>query len=159
MTGVEDLLQKTSRTFALTIPQLPLPTRDEVGLAYLLFRIVDTFEDATRWSADQRMAAIRDFLPLMEEPDPAQARRFSQRCTSDAPVDHAGYMELLREMPFVLSCLHALPTRSRDILRAHVRRSGEGMIGRGTIRRRSRAPTRFDPRVARLLLRRRRDRR
>ena len=28
---------------------LPPPTRDEVGIAYLLFRIVDTFEDATRW--------------------------------------------------------------------------------------------------------------
>src|SRR3982750_4542921 len=128
MTGVEDLLQKTSRTFALTIPQLPLPTRDEVGIAYLLFRIVDTFEDGPRWSAERRMAGIRDFLPLLEEPDPAQARRFSGRCASDPPVDHAGYMELLREIPFVLSCLHALPTRSRDILRAHVRRSAEGMI-------------------------------
>jgi farnesyl-diphosphate farnesyltransferase len=128
MTGVEDLLQKTSRTFALTIPQLPLPTREEVGIAYLLFRIVDTFEDATRWSRDQRMAGIRDFLPLLEEPDPAQARRFSARCASDPPVDHAGYMELLREIPFVLSCMHALPARSRDILRAHVRRSAEGMI-------------------------------
>jgi farnesyl-diphosphate farnesyltransferase len=128
MTGVDDLLQKTSRTFALTIPQLPLPTRDEVGIAYLLFRIVDTFEDATRWAPDERIAGIRDFLPLLEEPDPAQARRFSERCASDPPVDHAGYMELLREIPFVLSSLHALPAGSRDILRAHVRRSAEGMI-------------------------------
>ena len=127
MTGVDDLLQKTSRTFALTIPLLPLPTREEVGIAYLLFRIVDTFEDATRWSPDRRIAGIREFLPLLEGPDPAQARRFSDRCVSDAPVDHAGYMELLREIPFVLSCLHALPGPSRDILRAHVRRSAEGM--------------------------------
>jgi len=128
MTGIDDLLQKTSRTFALTIPLLPLPTREEVGLAYLLFRIVDTFEDATRWAPDRRMAAIRSFLPLLEEPDPAQARRFSQRCTSDPPVDHAGYLELLSEIPFVLSCLHALPGPGRDILREHVRRSAEGMI-------------------------------
>jgi farnesyl-diphosphate farnesyltransferase len=128
MTGIDDLLQKTSRTFALTIPQLPLPTREEVGLAYLLFRIVDTFEDATRWSPERRMAGIRDFLPLLEDADPIQARRFAARCASDPPVDHAGYLELLREMPFVLSCLHALPGRSRDILRAHVRRSAEGMI-------------------------------
>jgi farnesyl-diphosphate farnesyltransferase len=128
MTGVDDLLQKTSRTFALTIPQLPPPTREEVGIAYLLFRIVDTFEDATRWSPTERMAGIRDFLPLLEEPDPVQARRFAARCADDPPVDHAGYMELLREIPFVLSCLHALPSPSRDILRAHVRRSAEGMI-------------------------------
>ena len=57
MTDVNDLLQKTSRTFALTIPYLPPPTREEVGLAYLLFRIIDTFEDATRWSPEQRIAA------------------------------------------------------------------------------------------------------
>jgi farnesyl-diphosphate farnesyltransferase len=128
MTEIDDLLQKTSRTFALTIPLLPPPTREEVGLAYLLFRIVDTFEDATRWPPDRRMAAIRDFLPLLEKPDPARARRFAQRCASDPPVDHAGYMELLSEIPFVLACLHALPAPSRDILRVHVRQSAEGMI-------------------------------
>ena len=37
------LLQKTSRTFALTIPMLPQPLRTEIGVAYLLFRIIDTF--------------------------------------------------------------------------------------------------------------------
>src|SRR3954462_508040 len=128
MTGIDDLLQKTSRTFALTIPQLPLPTRDEVGLAYLLFRIVDTFEDPTRGAPPDRRPAIREFLPLLQEPDPAQARRFAARCTADPPVDHAGYMDLLREIPLVLSYLHGLPAPSREILRAHVRRSAEGMI-------------------------------
>ena len=48
MTEIESLLQKTSRTFALTIPYLPRPIRDEIGVAYLLFRIIDTFEDAVR---------------------------------------------------------------------------------------------------------------
>jgi farnesyl-diphosphate farnesyltransferase len=128
MTDVNDLLQKTSRTFALTIPYLPPPTREEVGLAYLLFRIIDTFEDATRWSPDQRIARIREFVPLLEVPDPAHARRLAERCSADPPIDHAGYLELLREIPFVLSCLHALPERSRAILIAHVKRSAEGMI-------------------------------
>jgi farnesyl-diphosphate farnesyltransferase len=128
MTDVDDLLQKTSRTFALTIPYLPPPTREEVGLAYLLFRIIDTFEDATRWAPSQRIAAIHDFLPILDAPDPAQAHRFSARCSADPPVDHAGYLELLREIPFVLSCLHALPERSRAILIAHVKRSAEGMV-------------------------------
>jgi len=128
MTDVDDLLQKTSRTFALTIPFLPPPTREEVGLAYLLFRIIDTFEDATRWSPDRRVSRIRDFLPLLETPDPAQARRFSEKSVADPPVDHAGYMELLREIPFVLSSLHALPDQSRRILIEHVKRSADGMM-------------------------------
>ena len=85
MTDVDDLLQKTSRTFALTIPYLPSPTRAEVSLAYLLFRVIDTFEDATRWSPDQRIAGIRDFMPLMETPDPAQAHRLVDRCEADPP--------------------------------------------------------------------------
>jgi farnesyl-diphosphate farnesyltransferase len=127
MTDVDDLLQKTSRTFAITIPHLPRPTREEVGIAYLLFRIVDTFEDATRWAPDRRIASIRQFLPLLEAPDPAQARRLSERCASEPPVDHAGYLELLREIPYVLSRLHALPEQSRRIVAAHAKRSAEGM--------------------------------
>ena len=57
-TVIEDLLQKTSRTFALTIPYLPQPTRDEVGIAYLLFRIIDTFEDAVLWAPALRLEAL-----------------------------------------------------------------------------------------------------
>ena len=36
MTIIDDMLHKTSRTFALAIPLLPEPTRTEVGVAYLL---------------------------------------------------------------------------------------------------------------------------
>ena len=43
MTTLEDLLEKTSRTFALAIPVLPEPTRRQVMIAYLRFRIADTF--------------------------------------------------------------------------------------------------------------------
>ena len=35
MAELLDLLEKTSRTFALSIPVLPEPTRKEVTLAYL----------------------------------------------------------------------------------------------------------------------------
>ena len=38
-------LQGVSRTFALTIPQLPHQLRLPVGNAYLLCRITDTIED------------------------------------------------------------------------------------------------------------------
>ncbi|HZD06425.1 MAG TPA: squalene/phytoene synthase family protein, partial [Longimicrobiales bacterium] len=45
MADLGRLLDRTSRTFALNIPLLPQPTRREVTVAYLLFRIADTFED------------------------------------------------------------------------------------------------------------------
>ena len=41
----ERLLNGVSRTFALTIPELPSPLRRTVGNAYLLCRIIDTIED------------------------------------------------------------------------------------------------------------------
>src|SRR5207244_2392879 len=37
---MQAFLQKTSRTFALTIPMLPTGLRREIGVAYLLFRII-----------------------------------------------------------------------------------------------------------------------
>ena len=127
MTDVDHLLTKTSRTFAVTIPMLPMPTREEVSIAYLLFRIVDTFEDATRWTPSQRIDAINAFLPLLAARHPGQARRFADRCLVDAPVDHPGYLELLDEIPFVLAQLDRLPEASAHLLRQYVGRSAEGM--------------------------------
>lgn len=128
MPDIDELLVKTSRTFAITIPVLPLPTREEVGIAYLLFRIIDTFEDSTRWPPDQRIEAIREFIEILEDPDPRRAQHLAGRCLAAPPLDHAGYLELLGELPFVLARLGQLSEMSRHLIRAHVRRSAEGMI-------------------------------
>ena len=58
---LSSLLTRTSRTFALTIPLLDEPLATDVGLAYLLFRIADTLEDATSWGRDARLAALDSF--------------------------------------------------------------------------------------------------
>ena len=50
----EAILPKVSRTFALTIPQLPPALRDVVANAYLLCRIADTIEDEPSFSADEK---------------------------------------------------------------------------------------------------------
>lgn len=43
---IDRLLQGNSRTFALAIPLLAVQRRRQIGLSYLLFRIVDSIEDA-----------------------------------------------------------------------------------------------------------------
>lgn len=48
------LLPGVSRTFALTIPQLPQPLATVVGNAYLLCRLADTIEDEPALSPDQK---------------------------------------------------------------------------------------------------------
>src|SRR5579859_4027779 len=50
----EAILPKVSRTFALTIPQLPPALRDVVANAYLLCRIADTIEDEPSFSAEEK---------------------------------------------------------------------------------------------------------
>ena len=49
---LHDLLERTSRTFALAIPLLPGPLDRAVTVSYLLFRIADTFEDE-RYTLEQ----------------------------------------------------------------------------------------------------------
>jgi farnesyl-diphosphate farnesyltransferase len=124
-----DLLEKTSRTFALSIPPLPEPVRREVTVAYLLFRIADTFEDATHWPPAERIAALGDFGFLLKNGTRAEAERFGQAWTQAGVSRHAGYRELIAETPFVFEAFAALRPEAAAILRSHVVRSAEGMAG------------------------------
>jgi farnesyl-diphosphate farnesyltransferase len=128
VTDIESLLQKTSRTFALTIPCLPEPTRAEVGIAYLLFRIIDTFEDAVLWPPALRVEALKQFVGLLDRPA-AEAQSLAESWTREPPLAHAGYQELLARTPYVLGEFQALRPEARAVLRTHVTRSAEGMAG------------------------------
>ena len=72
-----EILQGVSRTFALTIPQLPVPLRDVVGNAYLLCRIADTIEDEPALSAAQKQAFSEQFVEVVAGREPAEP--FSRR--------------------------------------------------------------------------------
>jgi farnesyl-diphosphate farnesyltransferase len=126
--ALKDLLQKTSRTFALTIPMLREPTRREVSVAYLLFRIIDTFEDATHWSHERRCEALHEFMGLMETRDALAATAATARWTADPPLDHTGYLELLSQAPRVLAWHGALAAPAREQISQHLRRTASGMI-------------------------------
>ena len=128
MTDLGDLLEKTSRTFALSIPVLPEPTRREVMIAYLLFRIADTFEDAAHWAPEARIAALSDFNRLLRSPSPRpEAERLSRDWVAREVAHHAGYQELMREVPFVLDAFFALSPEAIEPIRTHVIRSADGM--------------------------------
>lgn len=127
MPTLESLLEKTSRTFALSIPVLPDPTRREVTIAYLLFRIADTFEDAYHWPPDRRVAALAGFEELLRENRPAEAARLAAAWSAEGPADHEGYRELIAEIPFVLDAYFALAPDAVESIRAHVLRSSDGM--------------------------------
>jgi farnesyl-diphosphate farnesyltransferase len=127
MANLEDLLEKTSRTFALSIPVLPEPTRREVMIAYLLFRIADTFEDASHWTPEDRIAALANFNGLLRDYDRRRCETLARGWVEHGVALHAGYRELMAETPFVLDAFFALSPRAVPPIRQHVARSADGM--------------------------------
>lgn len=61
------LLAGVSRTFALTIPQLPPELSSVVANAYLLCRIVDTIEDEPTLNADQKRSFGIGFSDVLKK--------------------------------------------------------------------------------------------
>ncbi len=129
MVLLERLLVRTSRTFALAIPLLPSPPRREVTAAYLLFRIADTFEDATRWPRASRLEALAAFARLLEEPSESEAVRLSRAWVKERPCDDEGYLELLGETPAVIAELMSFTPARRDAIVRHTLRTTAGMAG------------------------------
>lgn len=126
---LEQLLIATSRTFALAIPLLPEPTRGEVTLSYLLFRIADTFEDAAAMPRAQRIEALEEFGRLLENPDPAEAAGTARRWAAEVPCEQPGYRDLLAEIPEVLEAFLALRPEAVALIREHTLRTAHGMAG------------------------------
>jgi len=122
-----DLLEKTSRTFALSIPSLPEPTCREVTVAYLLFRIADTFEDASHLPPEIRIRALEDFTALVAAFRRDEAVRFSRDWTEAGLAASPSDRELLTEVPLVLDAFFALRPGAADTIRTHVIRSAQGM--------------------------------
>ena len=122
-----ELLERTSRTFALSIPLLREPTRHQVELAYLLFRIADTLEDATRWSKERQVAELNAFAGLLRDPSVEQAQRLADAWHREPPLDHDDYMELMRETPLVIAAFLELEPAALEQVRQHTLRTTELM--------------------------------
>ena len=91
---LDELLLKTSRTFALSIPVLPEPTRREVTVAYLLFRVADTLEDATLWSAGHQVEQLERLSGLLAGSAGEQAAELAElwqgECTQCGQLGPSG---------------------------------------------------------------------
>jgi farnesyl-diphosphate farnesyltransferase len=129
MADLETLLIATSRTFALAIPLLPEPTRLEVTLAYLLFRVADTFEDAASWPRALRIEALARFDGLVAEPDRDEIAAVSRHWAEEVPCEQLGYRDLLAGLPAVLDSFFALSPEAVALIREHVLRTSRGMAG------------------------------
>ncbi len=124
---VEKFLLETSRTFALTIPLLPQPLRHQVGVGYLLFRILDTLEDGNLWPCSQRQEAIREFSALLHSQAEAEIQAVLEGWLEQPPVTHAGYLRLLAGTHRVLAELREFPLAAQEVIVQHLERTATEM--------------------------------
>ncbi|MGH8502319.1 MAG: phytoene/squalene synthase family protein [Gammaproteobacteria bacterium] len=122
-----DLLLGVSRTFALTIPQLPAALRDVISNLYLLCRIVDTIEDEPALTLDEQRRFCAQFVDVVNTG--RGAREFSGRLaarlsTSTIPAEH----ELIRRAPAVIAITHSFNPVQRTSLARCVRVMSDGML-------------------------------
>lgn len=104
-----------SRTFALTIPQLPVELRKVVTNAYLLCRIADTLEDEPALSVVQKRHWQERFLAVLRGEEAAQpfAREVTPLLSS---ATSANERELMANTPRVVRCTHSLAAPQRQAL-------------------------------------------
>jgi farnesyl-diphosphate farnesyltransferase len=121
------MLAGVSRTFALTIPELPLPLARVVSNAYLLCRVVDTIEDEPALDAATKRDLAALFVAGVEGREPAAgfADALAPRL-SDATLP--AERELVSEAPRLLAITHRFSPPEQEALATCVRVMADGMI-------------------------------
>ena len=134
---INDLLDRTSRTFAICIPMLPGSLRWHVALSYLLFRIGDTLEDTVEVDRDEKIRLLvlyRDIL-MHARTDEARADRepeWVRRATEMQqvrPTSNVNELSLHRQTASIVASAIQTPIRVRNTILSNAEKSIEGMIG------------------------------
>ncbi len=122
----DQILQGVSRTFALTIPQLPDGLCRAVGNAYLLCRIADTIEDDPSLDAEQKRHFSERFVQVIAGDVSAQG--FADELhplLSDHVLDSE--KNLIENTCRVIRITHGFSARKRAALERCVRIMSRGM--------------------------------
>jgi farnesyl-diphosphate farnesyltransferase len=111
----EYILPHVSRTFALTIPQLPAGLRRAVTNAYLLCRIADTIEDEPALSAEETHGFLQRFAAVVSGREAAAplAREVQGRLSERTlPAER----DLVGHAPLVIEITHSLPREQQTAI-------------------------------------------
>jgi len=115
-----------SRTFALTIPELPPPLRSAVTTAYLLCRIADSIEDEPQIDSHAKLVLLERFAASVSGQVEPQALSFeiaSLLSTHTSPAER----DLVRNLDRVIRLAHGLSARQRRPIERCLRIMCRGM--------------------------------
>lgn len=120
------LLEGVSRTFALTIPQLPEKLYGAVANAYLLCRIVDTIEDEVSLTPEQKKYFCTEFIHIVKTG--ANSESFAVELApllseQTIPAEHT----LIHVLPRVIQITHKFDPDQIEALASCVETMAEGM--------------------------------
>lgn len=121
------LLAGVSRTFALTIPQLPQELRQVVSNAYLLCRTVDTIEDEPGLTPSQKKYFCDMFLEILKtdsDPEGLTSRLTPLLTQHTIPAEH----ELIRQLNRVVGITKSFTREQQTTLVRCVQIMSEGMV-------------------------------
>ncbi|WP_348550455.1 squalene/phytoene synthase family protein [Acidithiobacillus sp.] len=119
-------LQRVSRTFALTIPQLPSGLQEAVGNGYLLCRIADTIEDDPHLTWEAKAHWQQVFLSVLrQEIAPTDfATGFAAVMAAEMPE---GEHDLIAHSAAVVALTHSFDPVQQSALIRCVQIMGAGM--------------------------------
>ena len=122
----DQILPHVSRTFALTIPQLPPALATPVTSAYLLCRIADTIEDEPALSPPETLAFLQRFSALVGgDGDPCALARDLEGRLSDRTSDTE--RDLVKHMDRVVRVTEGLEMQQRAAIQRCVELMCYGM--------------------------------
>jgi farnesyl-diphosphate farnesyltransferase len=122
----ERSLQEVSRTFALTIPELPPKLREVVSNGYLLCRIADTIEDDPGLTSAQQLHFSQQFTQVVEGTAPAEDFA-NQLHPLLSPELSEAERDLVLNTPRVIRITHSFNANQRRALARCVRIMAQGM--------------------------------
>ncbi len=123
MKNSTELLRGVSRTFALSIEQLPGLLSEATANAYLLLRVSDCLEDNETMSAERKSNLLRIWADVLD--GKTAVSRLTDRITdldSNDPEVHVA-----QNAGQLLEWLYQLPVPLQEIISSRVRRSTVGM--------------------------------
>jgi len=122
-------LQGTSRTFALAIPLLGTELRHQVGIAYLLFRVADSIEDAAGVAADRRHLLLQRLRECLQ---PGEDGNFRSAAIGDGFgglwPEGSATERLMVAAPRLLRRFHQLPPAAVACIGGALDRTIGGML-------------------------------
>ncbi|MCX8044016.1 MAG: squalene/phytoene synthase family protein [Desulfobacterota bacterium] len=117
------MLRQVSRTFALSIEQLPPVLRDIITIAYLLFRVADCIEDHPELQRQKKAELLRLWAQVLA------GKASVEKLTSAIALLDAQDPEVAvaQNAKTIIERMHVLPQESVRILTDHVHATALGM--------------------------------